>query len=42
MIELFYLVLGVALTFAFYGVYHLYPKKKDVFPRGKTKGDLKK
>ena len=30
MSELLYLSLGVALTFAFYGVYHLYPKKKDV------------
>lgn len=35
MIELLYLALGVGLTFAFYGVYHLYPKKKDV------KGDKK-
>ena len=30
MIEFVFLLLGVGLTFAFYGVFHLYPKKKDV------------
>jgi len=30
MIEFVFLGLGILLTFAFYGVYHLQPKKKDV------------
>lgn len=41
MIEFIFLLLGIALTFAFYGVFNLYPKKKDVFPRGKTTKGVK-